>query len=138
MLFVPLDECGGMEIFMKLKNILFVVKDIEKSKKFYKEIFGLEVIRDFGGNVILTEGLVLQQQDIWEKCIGEDAHMGGMDAELYFEENDIDGFIKKLAGCEYEIEYLNECTQNSISKRAVRICDPDGHIIEIGEPYSIT
>ena len=39
---------------MKLKNILFVVNDIEKSKRFYQELFGLRVITDFGENVSLT------------------------------------------------------------------------------------
>ena len=42
---------------MRLKNILIVVTDIERSKAFYKELFGLEVVVDFDGNVILTEGL---------------------------------------------------------------------------------
>ena len=37
---------------------MIVVKDIEKSKQFYKELFGLDVILDQEGNVILTEGLV--------------------------------------------------------------------------------
>ena len=44
---------------MKLKNILFVVDDIEVSKKFYKDLFGLCVTLDMGENVMLTEGLVL-------------------------------------------------------------------------------
>ena len=56
---------------MKLKNILIVVKDIEKSKQFYHDLFGLEVIRDFDGNVILTEGLVLQEERIWRKFLGK-------------------------------------------------------------------
>ena len=43
---------------MKLKNVLVVVKDIEKSKKFYKDLFGLDDILDKDGNVNLTEGLV--------------------------------------------------------------------------------
>ena len=54
---------------MRLKNILIVVTDIEKSKRFYKELFGLEVVVDFDGNVILTEGLVLQDKAIWEKFL---------------------------------------------------------------------
>ncbi|NLL78773.1 MAG: hypothetical protein GX234_03015 [Clostridiales bacterium] len=37
---------------MRLKNILFVVKDIEKSKAFYRELFGLQVVTDFGENDI--------------------------------------------------------------------------------------
>lgn len=39
---------------MKLKNILIVVKDIEKSKQFYHELFGLNVVLDNSGNMILT------------------------------------------------------------------------------------
>ena len=45
---------------MKLKNVLIVVKDIERSKKFYRDLFGLEMVLDNDGNMILTEGLVLQ------------------------------------------------------------------------------
>lgn len=47
---------------MKLKNVLIVVKDIEKSKQFYHDLLGLDVVLDNGGNVILTEGLVLQDK----------------------------------------------------------------------------
>lgn len=49
---------------MKLKNVLIVVKDIEKSKQFYHDLFGLDVILDNNGNMILTEGLVLQDEKI--------------------------------------------------------------------------
>lgn len=49
---------------MKLKNVLIIVKDIERSKRFYKDLFGLETILDNDGNVILTEGLVLQDEAI--------------------------------------------------------------------------
>ena len=47
---------------MKLKNVLIVVKDIEKSRKFYHDLFGLDLILDNDGNMILTEGLVLQDE----------------------------------------------------------------------------
>lgn len=52
---------------MKLKNVLIVVKDIEKSRQFYKDLFGLDLVLDNGGNMILTEGLVLQDEKIWKK-----------------------------------------------------------------------
>ena len=57
---------------MKLKNILIVVKDIEKSKRFYHDLFGLDMVLDNNGNMILTEGLVLQDEKIWEKFLGKD------------------------------------------------------------------
>ena len=57
---------------MKLKNILIVVKDIEKSKQFYHDLFGLDVVLDNDGNMILTEGLVLQDEKIWKQFLGND------------------------------------------------------------------
>ena len=50
---------------MRLKNVLLVVNDMERSIRFYKELFGLQVILDQDGNVIMTEGLVLQDAKIW-------------------------------------------------------------------------
>lgn len=50
-----------------LKNVLIVVDDIEKSIEFYKDLFGLQVILKNEGNVILSEGLVLQDADVWGK-----------------------------------------------------------------------
>ncbi|MCD7820257.1 MAG: VOC family protein, partial [Lachnospiraceae bacterium] len=52
---------------MKLKNVLIVVKDIEKSKQFYHDLFGLNIVFDSDENVILTEGLVLQDEKAWEE-----------------------------------------------------------------------
>ena len=57
---------------MKLKNVLIVVKDIEKSRQFYKDLFGLDLVLDNGGNMILTEGLVLQDEKIWKKFLEKD------------------------------------------------------------------
>ena len=52
-----------------LKNVLIVVDDIEKSIEFYKDLFGLQVILKNEGNVILSEGLVLQDADVWGKTL---------------------------------------------------------------------
>ena len=51
---------------MRLKNVLIIVTDIDKSKHFYHDLFGLEVVLDNNETVILTEGLVLQQKKIWQ------------------------------------------------------------------------
>ena len=119
---------------MKLKNILLVVRDIEKSKQFYGELFGLRVITDFGENVILTEGLVLQQENVWEDAIKKEVAFGGHDAELYFEESDMDGFLVKLKNSELNVEFVDEKTSDHPwGGRVIRLYDPDMHVIEIGE-----
>ena len=38
-----------------LKNVLIVVDDIEKSREFYRDLFGLQVILKNEGNVILSK-----------------------------------------------------------------------------------
>ena len=52
-----------------LKNVLIVVDDIEKSIEFYRDLFGLQVILKNEGNVILSEGLVLQDAAVWGKTL---------------------------------------------------------------------
>ena len=67
---------------MKLKNILIVVKDIEKSKQFYNDLFGLDLVLDNDGNMILTEGLVLQDEKIWKKFLGKDFQKDESDSQI--------------------------------------------------------
>lgn len=118
---------------MHLKNILFVVDNIEISKKFYRDLFGLTVVTDFGENVILTEGLVLQEKKLWETFIGRPAVLGANDAELYFEENDMDSFLERLQNSTIPVEYVHPHMEHDWGQRVIRIYDPDKHIIEIGE-----
>lgn len=119
---------------MKLKNILLVVNDIERSIKFYKEMFGLNVILDQDGNVIMSEGLVLQDAKIWKNFIEKDIIPKNNMTELYFEESDIEGFAKKLEESEFEIEYVNELMEHSWGQKVIRFYDPDGNLIEVGTP----
>ncbi|MEG0830098.1 MAG: VOC family protein [Anaerovoracaceae bacterium] len=121
---------------MKLKNILIVVEDMERSRKFYEEIFGLKVVADFTENVVMTQGLALQTRKSWEKFTGKSIIFGGNNGELYFEENNIDGFVKKLADYE-SIEYVHELITHDWGQRVVRFYDPDGHMIEVGESMEL-
>ena len=118
---------------MKLKNILLVVNDIEKSKQFYRELFGMYVVRDFGENVILSDGLVLQEKKVWEDLIENKVRAYANNAELYFENDNMEDFLRKLEKSSFEIDYLNRLKEHSWGQRVVRIYDPDKHIIEIGE-----
>ncbi len=115
---------------MKLKNVLLVVKDIEQSKHFYHDLFGLQIIRDFGENVILSDGLVLQEQKSWEQLIDSNTVTGNA-SELFFEENDLDAFLNFLE--EYKDIRVGDVRINSWGKRVVMLKDSDGHMIEVAE-----
>lgn len=69
---------------------------MEKSIAFYKDLFGLEVILNQDGNVILTEGLVLQDATMWSKFLDKDIIPKNNACELYFEESNIEKFAEKL------------------------------------------
>lgn len=118
---------------MKLKNIVIVVKDIESSKQFYKELFGLDVILDQEGNAILTEGLVLQESKVWEETLGQKVVWKNHASELYFEETDLELFLEKLRKYEREIQILSLPEVAEGARRAVRLYDLDGNMIEVGE-----
>lgn len=115
---------------MKLKNVLLVVKDIEISKSFYKEIFGLQVLTDFGTKVLLSEGLVLQELGEWENAIGTKIFFGGHTMELYFEEYDLEAFVQKLEASKYHITYVSPLAEYA-GEKVVRFYDPDNHLIEV-------
>ena len=119
---------------MKLKNILIVVKDIEKSKQFYHDLFGLDVILDNDGNVILTEGLVLQDEKIWREALGKEIIPENNFCELYFEEPEIEAFICKLETQYPSIQYVNRLTEYSWGQKMVRFYDLDGNLIEVRTP----
>lgn len=119
---------------MKLKNVLIVVNDMEKSIAFYRELFGLEVILDNDGNVIMTEGLVLQDAKIWSDFIGKEILPKNHASELYFEEKDIEAFAKKLDNYREPIEYVNRLMTHSWGQKVIRFYDPDGNLIEVGTP----
>ena len=118
---------------MRFKNTLLAVEDMEDSKEFYRRVFGLRVELDFGANVTLTGGICLQTKETWKEFIGDKAiAFGGNDAELYFEEDDFDGFAGRLAGMD-DIRYVHPVLEHRWGQRVVRLYDPDSHIIEVGE-----
>ena len=90
---------------MRLKNILIVVDNIEESIRFYNELFGLNVISRQEGNVIMSEGLVLQDAGIWQETTQ-------IQTIPYNNRTELDG-----------------------GQKLVRFYDPSGNLIEIRTPW---
>lgn len=128
---LPARRRGGV----RLQNFLLVVEDIERSWRFYRDLFGLEMVRDFDGNMVLTEGLVLQDRKIWETFLGKEVRVRGHDAELYFEEADLDRFLARVEKSGWEVEFVHLVVTHTWGQKVARLYDPDGHVIEVGEPF---
>ena len=119
---------------MKLKNVLIVVKDIERSRRYYPDLFGLEMVLDNDGNMILTEGLVLQDEKIWKDFLRKDIIPENNSCELYFEETDLEGFVHRIEELYPDTVYVNRLMTHSWGQKVVRFYDPDGNLIEVGTP----
>ena len=118
---------------MKHVCMLISVADINAARKFYEDLFGLEVFQDYGRNIAFTCGLALQQDFDWLVNLPKEKILKkSNNAEIVFEEKDFDSFLNKLK--EYpDIEYLGEVLEHSWGQRVIRFYDLDGHIIEVGE-----
>ena len=117
---------------MKYTSTLIAVADMEKSRQFYHDVLGMNVVADFGANVTLNGGIVLQTLDTWISFIRTDKVVLPNNAgELYFEEEDLDAFLENLK--QFDICYVHPLFEHRWGQRVVRFYDPDRHIIEVGE-----
>ena len=118
---------------MKHVCMLISVADINAARKFYEDLFGLEVCQDYGRNIAFTCGLALQQDFDWLVSIPKEKVLKkSNNAEIVFEEQDFDGFLNKLKAYS-DIEYLGEVIEHSWGQRVIRFYDLDEHLIEVGE-----
>lgn len=134
---MPTPDRGGAELgeAMPFKYPMLVTKDLPHAIEFYRRVFGIHVILDFGANVTLTGGLCLQTLESWAELTRkspQDIAFGGCDAELYFEEEDYEDFIDRLEKVP-GIRYIHPTFEQRWGQRVVRFYDPDDHIIEVGE-----
>ena len=117
---------------MKYTSTLIAVKDMDISKQFYHNVLGLNVVANFGANVTLDGGIVLQTLDTWKSFIRMyNVTLPNNAGELYFEEDDMDAFCNHLKS--FDICYVHELYEHRWGQRVVRFYDPDKHIIEVGE-----
>jgi catechol 2,3-dioxygenase-like lactoylglutathione lyase family enzyme len=120
-------------------SVLFV-RDIQTSRRFYEELLGQEVEMDFGANVGYKGGFAIWQVDsafevIFERPADAEAPLGRDNLELYFESPDLDIAWTRLSS--QEVEVVHPLREQPWGQRVIRIFDPDGHIVEIGEPMPI-
>lgn len=123
---------------MRFACTLLAVRDMERSLQFYRALFDQEVVMDLGANKTLTCGLVLQAE--FDKLAGFGAERMAFPShnmELYFETENLDGFLTVLE-THPEVGLLHGVKTFPWLQRGLRLYDPDGHIIEVGESmYSV-
>lgn len=117
---------------MKFNASILFVKDIEKSKIFYKEFLNLEIKDDFGTSLTFNCGLGLWQISKTHP-IKQNLTTTGADnrLEIYFETQNIVSLSDKLQ--KSSITFFQKLHEEPWGQRTLRFFDPDNHLIEIGE-----
>lgn len=117
---------------MKYSGLCLAVKDVNRSKQFYQEIFGLAVYQDYGTHVSFGE-FSIQQDFEWLVGVPKESVLEkSNNMELYFEEDNFDVFMADIT-LRNDIEYLGDVKESDWGQRSIKFYDPDGHIIEVGE-----
>ncbi len=122
---------------IKLVSSVIFVKDIKASRAFYEEVLGQKPVMDHGLNVGYEGGFALWQLDSANQSIFGDADHRGTGgekhaAELYFETGQLDDVMQDLE--KNTVQFIHRIREQPWGQRVTRFFDPDGHILEIGEP----
>ena len=120
---------------MQFSGYLVVVKDAQKSRQFYQDVFGAQLFLDLGGYVVFQDKYALIDEATWLELLAgheKDVQYRNHSGELFFEEDDLDTFIKHLERLP-GIEMFHGMQEYPWGQRVVRFYDPDGHVLEVGD-----
>ena len=114
---------------------LIVVADMARARRFYEELLGQAVEYDFGANVSFAGGFSLHLKSHYEGLLGagHKAASGRLhNFELYFEAVELEALEARLTAA--GVDFVHGLVAQPWQQRVLRVYDPDGHVVEVGEP----
>lgn len=124
---------------MRFVNPIPFVRDINRSRDFYRDRLGLKVLEDFGSFVLFETGFSIHEgraleQTVWREEPAAQTPYGRRNLLLYFEHEDVDAAFEAIAP---HVDLIHPVERQAWGQRVFRFYDPDGHAIEIGEPQNL-
>ncbi len=123
---------------LKFINSIAFVKDINISKAFYTEILGLKIVEDHSPFVLFEDHFALHQAHelavtVWDAACppGTDQPQGRHNLLLYFETEELEQTFTRLKD---QVKLIHPVQRQAWGQAVFRFYDPDGHVVEIGEP----
>lgn len=120
---------------LKFTAPLILVEELARSRRFYEQLLGQQVKYDFGEDIEFEGGFSIHLKSHFQSLLGQAVRHPtgetGFWGELYFQTNDLDPYFRSLE--EAGVEFIHPVKEQPWGQRTVRLYDPDGHIIEIGE-----
>lgn len=125
---------------MKVTHVdtIVFVRDMAISVAFYRDVLGQTVRSDFGTIVMFEGGLTIHAGvDLLEKVYKtpgafSDEPLGRDNLDIYFETDDLDGALAAVVAS--GAAPIHSIEAQTWGQRVFRFQDPDGHIVEIGDP----
>ena len=118
-------------------NPIPFVRDSRVSRAFYAEILGIPVKEDHGDFVLFEGHFAIGQaadltRTVWNGLKqATDGPQGRDNFLLYFETDELDAAFDAIAG---RVRLIHPIETQHWGQRVFRFYDPDGHVVEIGEP----
>jgi catechol 2,3-dioxygenase-like lactoylglutathione lyase family enzyme len=125
---------------MKIRHVdtIVFVSDVPRSASFYRDVLGLPVSRDLGTMVQFEHGFAIHDGP---NLLGKTYRNPGAfprepqgrdNIDIYFETDDLDEAYWTV--CDSGAEIIHPIETQEWGQRVFRFHDPDGHIVEIGDP----
>jgi catechol 2,3-dioxygenase-like lactoylglutathione lyase family enzyme len=116
------------------------VKDVKASRDFYEGLLGQKVMMDHGPNVGFEGGFAIWEVNhafeiVYQRQPESGDPLGRENFELYFEAADIDVVWQQLSDA--RVDVVHPIREQPWGQRVFRVHDPDGHVVEIGEPMPV-
>ena len=122
---------------VQFQSAVFFVRDIQAARHFYEALLGQAVAMDHGPNVGFEGGFAIWQidhalQTIFGRSPRGTERLGRENSELYFEAVNLDAVWARLSDAGVDVAHPPR--EQPWGQRVIRVYDPDGHIVEVGEP----
>jgi len=119
---------------LHFKTPIYLVRDIEISKVFYEKTIGAAILQDFGSFVVFEGNFAIHSADVLYEYIDKQytgGRLGADNIELYFASSDLAALQEKLI--KENVTFIHPIRECPWGEKVLRIYDPDGHIVEIGD-----
>lgn len=119
---------------IRFRNGIALVQDIAESKHFYVDILGLTIKREFDTYIQFEGDFAIHDAKLFYGYINkpyQGEKMGHDNVDFYFTTSDLEEALQKLK--DGKVTFIHEIHQCEWGEKVIRVYDPDGHIVEIGD-----
>ena len=130
---------------MKIRHVstIVFVSDVARSTAFYRDVLEQPVSQAFGTIVMFEHGFAIHDSiNLLEKTYkapgafpseSQGSESQGKDnLDIYFETDDLEEVYKRV--CDSGADVIHPIETQPWGQQVFRFHDPDGHIVEIGDP----